>query len=110
MGGQDDDTAVQRKAQLRFLAALPALRLQDSAERADAPGIAYHPVPEVRKMASILRPVPPALRRFAPHWVTFCSQTRRSVLSAVPTGIFDLRRRPGEGLACRLGSPVRFDP
>jgi ATP-dependent DNA ligase len=49
MGGWDDDTAVQRKAQLRLLASLPALRLQDSAERAEAPGIAYHPVPEVQR-------------------------------------------------------------
>jgi hypothetical protein len=43
MGGWDDDTAVQRKAQLRLLASLPALRLQGSAERTEAPGIAHHP-------------------------------------------------------------------
>ncbi len=57
MGGWDDDTAVQRKAQLRLLSSLPALRLQDSAERADASGIPYHPVPEVRR--SIRRDVRP---------------------------------------------------
>jgi hypothetical protein len=50
MAGWDDDTAVQRKAQLRLLSSLPVLRLQDSAERADAPGIAHHPVPEVRRI------------------------------------------------------------
>ena len=33
-----NDTAVQRTAQLRLLASLPALRLQDSAERANARG------------------------------------------------------------------------
>jgi hypothetical protein len=49
MGGWDDDTAVQRKAQLRLLSSLPALRLQNSAERADASGITHHPVPEVRR-------------------------------------------------------------
>lgn len=49
MGGPDHDTAVQRKAELRLLASLPALRLQDSAERADAPGLAHHPVPEVQR-------------------------------------------------------------
>jgi hypothetical protein len=49
MGERDDDTAVQKKAQLRLLSAMPALRLQDSAERADASGIAYHPVPEMRR-------------------------------------------------------------
>jgi hypothetical protein len=49
MGAWDDDTAVQRKAQLRLLSSLPALRLQDSPPRADAPGIAHHPVPEVQR-------------------------------------------------------------
>ncbi len=49
MGGWDDDAAVQRKAQFRLLSALPTLRLQDSAERVDAAGIAHHPVPEVRQ-------------------------------------------------------------
>ena len=49
MGEWDDDTAVQRKTQLRLLSSLPALWLQDSAERADASGIAHHPVPEVRR-------------------------------------------------------------
>jgi hypothetical protein len=49
MGGWEDDAAVQRKAQLRLLSALPVLWLQDSAERVDAPGIAHHPVPEVRR-------------------------------------------------------------
>jgi hypothetical protein len=48
MGGQDDGAAVQRKAQLRLLTSLPALRLPDSAKRADASGIAHHQVPEVR--------------------------------------------------------------
>src|SRR5271156_651393 len=49
MGGWDDDTAVQRKAQLRLLSSLPALRLQDSAKRAEAAGIAHPQVPEVRR-------------------------------------------------------------
>jgi hypothetical protein len=49
MGGWDDGAAVQRKAQLRLLSALSTLWLQDSAERVDAPGIAHHPVPEVRR-------------------------------------------------------------
>src|SRR5277367_3577454 len=49
MGGWDDDTAIQRKAQLRLLSSLPALRLQDSAKRADAAGIAHPQVPEVRR-------------------------------------------------------------
>ena len=49
MGGWDDDTAVQRKAQLRLLASLPALWLQNSAQRADAPGLAHHPVSEVQR-------------------------------------------------------------
>jgi DNA ligase D-like protein (predicted ligase) len=49
MGGWDDGAAVQRKAQLRLLSSLPVPRLQDSAERVDAPGIAHHPVPEVRR-------------------------------------------------------------
>ena len=40
MGGWDDDTAIQRKAQLRLLASLPALRLQDSAARS---GSVYQP-------------------------------------------------------------------
>jgi ATP dependent DNA ligase domain len=49
MGGRDDGAAVQRKAQLRPLSALPALRVQDSTERVDPSGIAHHPVPEVRR-------------------------------------------------------------
>ena len=49
MGGWDDGATVQRRAQLRLLSALPTLRLQDSAERIDASGIAHHPVPEVRR-------------------------------------------------------------
>jgi hypothetical protein len=49
MGGWDDDAAVQRKAQLRLRSSLPALRLPDSTEGADAPGIAHHQVPEVRR-------------------------------------------------------------
>src|SRR5580693_9727915 len=49
MSGRDDDTAVQRKAQLRLLSSLPALQLQDSAKRTDASGIAHRQVPEVRR-------------------------------------------------------------
>jgi hypothetical protein len=49
MGGHDDGAAVQRKAQLQLLSSLPALQLPDSAKRIDAPGIAHHPVPEVRR-------------------------------------------------------------
>jgi hypothetical protein len=49
MGGRDDDTTVQREAQLRLFSSLPALRLQDSAERALAFSIAHHPVPEMRR-------------------------------------------------------------
>jgi hypothetical protein len=49
MAGWDDGAAVQRKAKLRLLSALPILRLQDSAERIDASGVEHYPVPEVRR-------------------------------------------------------------
>jgi len=49
MGGWDDDSTLQRKAQLRLLSSLPALWLQDSAPRANAPRIAHNPVSEVQR-------------------------------------------------------------
>ena len=47
MGGSGDGAAVQRKAQLRLLSTVPAVRLQDSSERTAASRIAHYQVPEV---------------------------------------------------------------
>jgi hypothetical protein len=90
MGGRDDDTAVQRKAQLRLLSALPALRLQDSAERADASGIAYHPVLEVRR----------SIRRDG--W----PETRQHVLiAALPAAAYTRAISKQAGIATQAAGP-----